>query len=507
MPARTTPGSFPFGPGYPGAELLSNSSRDPGQVRFAGADGSNRADLLSDELRVDQIGSGFFVRGRVIDVSGKPVSGASVIPFDRDLRSEQALLDKPATTNAEGAFEATYTSARFRLAEKGTADLFFRVSDSSGISRRVTDLRTDAQVVSDPLYLPNAPSNLQVDIVIEAGPKLSEYESALWELTPVLDGVEPVDLTNEDVVFLVRETDAEPGSFAGRSRATIEFLRASAQRSSQTGIPAEAFYAFARQDPSLPRYWVKLLETPPRKPDQRLLVVDAILDGLTKTAREDLRKALVNAIDQNIAPASLKDRIEDVLRALRHVGSQLQTPAKLSDQDSREALANYSVRVFDLDSGDPPDDLGLQLIDGFGAFRLAYPADPRISGDAKRRLRVRVSGPDAKEIAQQDLEFKQGQTETVDIKIPVPKAPEPPLHTLDKLAETVKLDIPAPLKSFLEARQIRSLADIRSTGGLGRLKDLPIAPDHAAVKTLEAHADLSRISPDVEFNSSLIQKG
>jgi hypothetical protein len=54
-----------------------------------------------------------------------------------------------------------------RRSEKGTADLFFRVSDSAGIYHMVTGLRTDARVVRAPLYLLEAPSNLRTDNALD----------------------------------------------------------------------------------------------------------------------------------------------------------------------------------------------------------------------------------------------------------------------------------------------------------------------------------------------------
>jgi hypothetical protein len=419
--------------------------------------------------------------------------------YDKDLRTEQLLGE--VVTNTHGCYEVTYTADQFRRAEKRTGDLTFRVFSQEGIAVEVSDVIVGEASLPEPKVLFNAPAEVLATLVVAPPARLSQYEKLLLTLKPVLEDVQLADLSADDIDFLAGETGIE--------RNFLEWLHGAAALSSGTGIPTEAFYAFARREPSLPADWVHLPARRSLPPEESGVVLKAILNKLTEAPRDELRSALTQAIeiDREIIPAAFKERIDDIVRALKRFGVPIQrTAAVLRDQDSGEALANYTIHLFDLDAGDPPDELGMESTNADGFFTLVYPSPETATTDARRRLRVRVFEDGTKEVAQRDLEVKPGQQETIEVKIQVPKVPEPPTHSLDKLAETVQLDLPPALKAFLDERQIRSLADIRNAGGVGRLDGLPIAADHAAVKALEAHADLSRLSPDVEFNASLIEK-
>jgi hypothetical protein len=418
--------------------------------------------------------------------------------YDKDLRTEQLLGE--AITDTDGYYEIPYTADQFRRAEKRTGDLTLRVFSQEGIAVEVSDVIVGEASLPEPKVLFNAPAEVWANLVVSPPARLSEYEKLLFTLQPVLEDVQLADLSADDIDFLVGETGVE--------RNFLEWLHGAAALSDETGIPTEAFYAFARREPSLPADWVHLLARRRLPPEESGVVLKAILDKLTEAPRDELRSALTQAIDLEVIPAAFKERVDDIVRALKRFGVPIQrTAAVLRDQDTGEALANYTIHLFDLDAGDPPDELSVDSTNADGLFTLVYPSPETAATDARRRLRVRVFEDGTKEVAQRDLEVKPGQQETVDVRIQVPKVPEPPTHSLDKLAETVQLDIPPALKTFLDERQIRSLADIRNAGGVGRLDGLPIAADHAAVKALEAHADLSRLSPDVGFNASLIEKG
>lgn len=98
-----------------------------------------------------------------------------------------------------------------------------------------------------------------------------------------------------------------------------------------------------------------------------------------------------------------------------------------------------------------------------------------------------------------------------------PTAPAPALRpdakaaaapvALSDLAPKLRLERGAELLRALDKHGIRTLDDVRKAGGLAKLADLPVAHDHPAVKTLEAHAQLAVISPDPDLNAKLIDKG
>jgi len=63
------------------------------------------------------------------------------------------------------------------------------------------------------------------------------------------------------------------------------------------------------------------------------------------------------------------------------------------------------------------------------------------------------------------------------------------------------------LLTFLESQNIRSLGDIRMSGGIAHLEGLPDSVDRPAVRDLEAHAQLSLLSPDREVREAIVRKG
>jgi hypothetical protein len=102
---------------------------------------------------------------------------------------------------------------------------------------------------------------------------------------------------------------------------------------------------------------------------------------------------------------------------------------------------------------------------------------------------------------------RANEPEVLEFRVPVHRAPEPEAHTLNHLSSALHLPVGDDLLPFLAGRHIQTLGDIRRAGGLGRVDGLPVGLDDPAVRALEEHADLSRLSPDVESNAVLIEKG
>jgi hypothetical protein len=102
------------------------------------------------------------------------------------------------------------------------------------------------------------------------------------------------------------------------------------------------------------------------------------------------------------------------------------------------------------------------------------------------------------------LRVKTDQEQVREIRVPVPK---PAPLALSELATTLKLNLPQQLLPTLAKQGIHSLEDIRMAGGIRHLEALPVAAYNPAVRMLEAHANLSVLSPDVQFNAVLIAKG
>jgi hypothetical protein len=102
------------------------------------------------------------------------------------------------------------------------------------------------------------------------------------------------------------------------------------------------------------------------------------------------------------------------------------------------------------------------------------------------------------------LRVKTDQEQVREIRVPGPK---PAPLDLSELATTLKLNLPQQLLPTLAKQGIHSLENIRMAGGIRHLEGLPVAADDPAVRMLEAHANLSVLSSDAQFNTALIAKG
>src|SRR5262249_43198251 len=162
------------------------------------------------------------VNGRITRPDGAPINGVTVRAFDMDLRHEEPLGERVSGT--DGGYRLTYAADQFRRSEKKRADLVVRVFSPLGMQ------------LAESAILFNAPAEARVDLTIAAeyNSRLTEFEAMSAALAPVLDGVEPADLTDRDLDFLVGET--------GLDRQRLDFLRRSAALDRTTGVPTPAFY-------------------------------------------------------------------------------------------------------------------------------------------------------------------------------------------------------------------------------------------------------------------------
>jgi peptidoglycan hydrolase-like protein with peptidoglycan-binding domain len=417
----------------------------------------------------------FVVRGQVRLQDGSPLPDVIVRTADRDLRSEEPLGG--AVTDANGRYEITYTADQFARAEKGTADLIVRAFDNTG----------QELAASETLF--NAPQVAEIDLVVlpQPEPELSEFERLLAELAPILEDVEPAELTEEDIDFLVGET--------GLERSRLELLAEAGRLAQETDLPPEAFYGWGRLDFSLE------------------------LESLLDQDPQVLREALERAIAERIIPASLGESVDEIMERLEQLRLDVGLDeifeffGGLHDEQTGDALAGFTVQAFDLDAGPELQALGHDISNADGLFLITYTA-PRLSRtddedeepDNTRRLQLHILNEQGEEIHQAVIQVTPGLEEVTAIPVPVPEVPDTSA-TLAELDETLDLELPPELLSHLAENGINSLDDIRRLGGLGRLSGLPVAADHPAVSLLEAHASLSTLSPNVALNARLIDGG
>ncbi|MDL2122821.1 MAG: peptidoglycan-binding protein [Deltaproteobacteria bacterium] len=418
----------------------------------------------------------FVVQGQIFQPDGQtPARDVIVKAYDMDLRTEQ-LLGEELIDNEKGFYRIEYTADQFTRAEKQSADLKVRVFSVEGFELAASDI------------LFNAPVQAKMDLVLkkpELPSKLSEYEKLLVELAPVLQDVKLVELTEEDITFLVKETGIE--------QKLIEFLVQSAQLSNETDLATEVFYGFARQN--LP-------------PD---------LESLLNQTPEVLREALKAAVKEKIIPSSLLERLEDIMTRIEQLRFEYGVMVmqdffgRLLSKETSTPLVSYMVRAFDLDAGETPEELGHVISDSRGRFTLSYPVlkselpDEGSTNGPQKRLRLHIIDPQGEEIHQQEIRIKIVCKQVVKFEIPVPAPVEPPSPTLKELDKKLKLQLPQGLLSHLADNGIHSLHDICKIGSIEKIKG--VDPDDPAVQILDAHSRLYTSSPDPQANAELIKRG
>ncbi|MCP4407030.1 MAG: hypothetical protein GY807_04590 [Gammaproteobacteria bacterium] len=266
----------------------------------------------------------FVVRGKVRQADGRPLAGAIVHAFDRDMRYEQLLGQ--TTADAAGGYHIAYMRQQFRRAEKERADLVIRMVDEYGNEIAASDI------------VFNAEPDQTIDLTLQPGQSwgLSEYERYREELASLIENVPQAELTAEDLAFLSGET--------GISAEHLRHLRLDAQWSEQRDVEQAVFYGLFRQ--GLPTNYHRLLAEKPSR----------------------LREALKASIEQNIIPGNLADNLDDILKRLQTLaveaafepddraatpplGLLLNTAPDL-DEERQHEFVSFTLRYEDDDEGD-----------------------------------------------------------------------------------------------------------------------------------------------------------
>ena len=195
----------------------------------------------------------------------------------------------------------------------------------------------------------------------------------------------------------------------------------------------------------------------------------------------ELRHALESAIHANIIPARLCDSLDKIMERLEQLRLERGTMVTYAlfgqflNQETSAPLAGYTVRAFDLDAGPEPKDLGFDITNATGLFTVTYTA-PRLEGPnaegenaPTRRLRLYIIAPKGKEIDQTEGHAKVGESQVVEIRVPVPEVPEPLSPSLQELDSTLPLQFPPEWLAHLANQGIRTLGDILKVGSISRI--------------------------------------
>jgi hypothetical protein len=217
----------------------------------------------------------YIVKGQLNQSDGRPLPGLLIHAVDKDLRHEQQLGE--AATDSEGRYEISYSANQFRRAEKKQADLVIKVLDQKGKEIAKSDI------------VFNAEPDQTIDLTLQPSQYrgLSEWETYLMALAPVLEKVTVKDLLEEDISFINGET--------GILAEHLRFLRLDAQWSHQHDVDQAVFYGLLRQ--GLPMEYRRMLAEKPSR----------------------LRETLKASIEKNIIPITLEAKIEVILERLHEL--------------------------------------------------------------------------------------------------------------------------------------------------------------------------------------------
>lgn len=260
----------------------------------------------------------FRVAGQVTGSDGAPIANHIVRAFDLDLRSEELLGE--TITDKAGRYLICYSAEQFRRAEKKGADVVVRVFSFID------------SVLGESSTFFNVPADIQVDLVITGeyrGP--SEYERLFAEITPVLQGIAPADLKEDEkhkeITFLHGETQWPVDK--------LEHFVVAHRLSALSQILPEFYYALLREDTLLnatqSRHEAITLQTDPQSLFYEVVLIEA----------ETIRSAVRRAIQLETVPANLGKKLDEILAALALHRKNAETHAETA---SRVKMAKDAIR-------------------------------------------------------------------------------------------------------------------------------------------------------------------
>jgi hypothetical protein len=413
------------------------------------------------------------VRGVIRNSAGEVFPWASVKVFRQSLPSlNRNIHVGEAIVLADGTFAFGCDPELLLGSGQSDAGLLFQVHSGLlevAIEQVIFTKGSEARSETFPGVLPE----LKVEIVVDApeANRASEHEGLLAAIAPFLDAAPLSGLTDEDIAFLA--------SKSGFDRSKIELARMAAHfaRMSRADLPAEALYGLARKN-------VPLVE-----------------QQLATLGRAALRRALSEAVNDRLIASSFRERIDEIVERLIRLGKSPLTASFQLRDCVGDAVSHAAVQVSQIDSEGQPQHLGAGLSDSHGMVTATY----FTAADAPpARLRLSVRRADATEAVIVEAMPEPGQTVTP-VRVPLLRA-----------WAASEIAVSAPVAERLEAQGLGTLASIRRRSAAGGSLRARISPEDAEVLSkedldivghLEAHADLSRISPDAKIRSAAIDKG
>lgn len=265
-----------------GPDILVRLFNDKGERIFQSAAINNAGKDQRIDIKLEP--KVFTVRGKVCYADGEIIPGLIVKAFDKDLRNEQ-LLGQSSRSN-DGSYQINYSETQFRNSEKGSADLLIRACIGSKV------------LAESPIKF-NAKATEVIDLQISKPSEQipSEYQTVLDTITPLLDGARLEELTDEDISFLVNDTNVDKARIAALSKA--------AKLATVIDIKQEVLYGLARKGVPIEGS-DELLSRP-------LSQIEQVLEDARKENLISRRKGLNSASPVQFDPAiaKLKEKLVD----------------------------------------------------------------------------------------------------------------------------------------------------------------------------------------------------
>lgn len=397
------------------------------------------------------------VKGTVRRTDQSPVEGARVAVFRKHLRSEDRIGE--AHSRDSGHYQISHES-------DAPENLVVRVYDAAGA----------IAYESQPLYKAHGEVILDITVPVTFGGATPELDRVLKSIHPYLGTVALDALTPSDVDFLANA--------AGVAVDLLHALRSAAALEKQTYLPLAAFYGLLREG------------NPSGLRDLLLLPDDTLKTDLTDAGRS----SYIAPLDQLTIDAFLKKF--DELRKDPQYQLAWIWAARILDEATGLPVAGAQVKAMFLGK---KAYLGTPVTSSDGVFTL-HLAVVKPASNQPRTIHLTLTTSNGVTIDPVDVQVNPGAQQTQEIRVTIPPPPPPPPPRLDYIAAQLG-PVPASLITELGNLGIQTVQDLQAAGNLADIPGLKTPPSDSGVIRLQAHADLSRISPDTTLNSYLIDTG
>lgn len=180
---------------------------------------------------------------------------------------------------------------------------------------------------------------------------------------------------------------------------------------------------------------------------------------------------------------------------------------QLLDKQTNSPLAGFTVCGSKLANNKASIDIGCDITNGRGYFSFNYtiPQSETKQLRTQHKLGIKILDVSGKEIHKTVVNVSPNSEQILSIAISVPQIPAPSPN-LSQLSNIGGLQLSSQILSSLSNRGIKTLADVRKAGGVVNIPELSPTVNNS-IQKIQAHANLSNLSDDLQLNANLIAKG